>query len=150
MCFSHLFGFALSFIIFRVTTPIFTASSIRNSSIFWALMSLSSSCALSTVSNFTWNSSVVVCALHFCALILYSLMSSPYCHLYTVVCFLSGLRAGYFSWLGSGAHGTVVWVFGASRGCFSGRVVYIRSWSVILSSYCGFCCTCRFKLLHSM
>jgi hypothetical protein len=69
-CFSHLFGFALSFISFRVTTPAATASSIKKSSIFWALVSLSSACDLSTASNFSLKSSVAVCARQAYALVL--------------------------------------------------------------------------------
>ena len=41
MCFSHLLGFLLSVIVFLDITPNATASSIRNSSIFSALVSLS-------------------------------------------------------------------------------------------------------------
>jgi hypothetical protein len=69
-CFSHLFGFMLSIMIFFDTTPAATASSIMSSSIFYALISFDAACCLSTASNFYWNSSVVVCARHFCALVL--------------------------------------------------------------------------------
>jgi hypothetical protein len=69
-CFSHLFGFALSLISFRVTTPAATASSIKNFSIFWALVSLSSACNLSVASNLSLKSSVAVCACQAYALVL--------------------------------------------------------------------------------
>ena len=143
MCFSHLFGFALSLMILRVTTPVFTASSIRNSSIFWALISLSSVCIFSTSLNFWWNSTVLVCARHFCALMLYSCISSPCYHLFTVTYFLLGCVAGGLSWLGCGVVAGVWWVAGACYVLDSGIVVYKRSWSVILSSCCWSCCTCN-------
>jgi hypothetical protein len=92
ICFSHLLGFLLSVMVFFVITPTATASSIRKSSIFSALRLLS--CAyfsyipVNAVENFV----VDVCALHFCALLLYSSSCSPGIHLYTIFLFLSGAR----------------------------------------------------------
>jgi hypothetical protein len=81
MCFSHLLGFLLSVITVLLITSIFTASAIRNSSIFAALRSLSSVNFCTISSNVLVNNAVDVCSFHFRALVLYSSSFSPGIHL---------------------------------------------------------------------
>jgi hypothetical protein len=77
MCFSHLLGFFLAVISVLVITPAATASSIRNCSIFSALLSLSSLNFSSISLNTFINSLVDVCSLQIRALVLYSSSYSP-------------------------------------------------------------------------
>ena len=69
ICFSHLLGFLFGVMDFFVITPAFTASSMRYSSIFSALRSLSAA-YLSSIASNSWRNCVdAVCSRHLCALV---------------------------------------------------------------------------------
>ena len=89
MCFSHLFRFLLAVMHFFVMTSAFTASSIRNASIFSALLSLSSANLVAMSSNPAKNCGVAVCARHQFALVQQSSSYSPGIHLHTKLVFFS-------------------------------------------------------------
>jgi hypothetical protein len=77
ICFSHLFGFFALCLVVIFSTPAFSASSSKNVSILFDLISLSVSCALLMAWNAVENSGVDVYSSHFFALVLYSYIYSP-------------------------------------------------------------------------
>jgi hypothetical protein len=86
-CLAQRFGLAAMRIYFCVTTPIFIACTIKNSSTFTDLNSLSCLYCSLILANVSANSYDTVCSFHVCALSMYFSMSmspihsmvSPYC-----------------------------------------------------------------------
>ena len=90
-CLAQRFGFLYCLVYIALTTPAAMASSMRNSSTRFVLVSLSSVNLSEIALNLAANWSVEVCAFHVFALRIYSVVSSPPIHVYLVLLFAGGV-----------------------------------------------------------